>query len=286
MTGPALDIDTVRAFVLVADLGSFTRAAEAMETSQAAVSLKLKRLEERLDCRLLERTPRQVRLSGHGGVFLPAARQLLDTHDRALTGLAGRPPARLKVGISDHVAGPELPSLLGRMNAHDPTLVLEIRVAASSELIGLHDRGDLDAVIVRRGDGRMDGEKLLAEPFGWYASPAFRHMPGEPLRLASLAASCGIRAMALDALDKAGLAWTEVFVGGGVLALGAAVTAGLAVAALARRVAPAGSVEVGAEFGLPPLPEVDIMLHARLADRRSRDMVRTLSAAFRSLAVK
>ncbi|BCH29431.1 hypothetical protein MesoLjLc_13610 [Mesorhizobium sp. L-8-10] len=73
MIGPALDIDTVRAFVLVADLRSFTRAAEAMETSQAAVSLKLKRLEERLDCRLLERTPRQVRLSGHGGVFLGRA---------------------------------------------------------------------------------------------------------------------------------------------------------------------------------------------------------------------
>ncbi|MFD0935088.1 LysR family transcriptional regulator, partial [Methylobacterium trifolii] len=74
MPSRAIDPDTVQAFVLVADLGSFTRAAEALDTSQAAVSLKLKRLEDRLGCRLLDRTPRHVRLSPRGEAFLPAAR--------------------------------------------------------------------------------------------------------------------------------------------------------------------------------------------------------------------
>jgi len=58
----ALDVEAVQAFVLAADLNSFTRAAEALDTTQSAVSLKLKRLEERLGRRLLERTPRRVRL--------------------------------------------------------------------------------------------------------------------------------------------------------------------------------------------------------------------------------
>src|SRR5580658_10210260 len=61
-----LDLDAVQAFVLVADLASFTRAAEALDTTQSAVSLKLKRLEGRLGRRLLERTPRRVRLSAEG----------------------------------------------------------------------------------------------------------------------------------------------------------------------------------------------------------------------------
>ena len=61
-----LDLDAVQAFVLIAELGSFTRAAEAMRTTQGAVSLKLKRLEERLGCRLVERTPRYVQLSARG----------------------------------------------------------------------------------------------------------------------------------------------------------------------------------------------------------------------------
>lgn len=58
----ALDIEAVQAFVRVADLKSFTRAAEAMDSAQSAVSLKIKRLEEVLGRRLLERTPRSVRL--------------------------------------------------------------------------------------------------------------------------------------------------------------------------------------------------------------------------------
>jgi hypothetical protein len=59
----ALDLDAVKAFVLTADLQSFTRAAEALKSTQSAVSLKLRRLEDQLGRRLLERTPRQVRLS-------------------------------------------------------------------------------------------------------------------------------------------------------------------------------------------------------------------------------
>ena len=61
-----LDLDAVRAFVLVAELSSFTRAADALDTTQSAVSLKLKRLEAALGRQLLERTPRIVRLSADG----------------------------------------------------------------------------------------------------------------------------------------------------------------------------------------------------------------------------
>src|SRR5919202_1430123 len=94
-----LDLDAVQAFVRVAELGSFTRAAEAMRTTQAAVSLKLKRLEGRLGCRVLERTPRYVQLSARGAAFLEHARELLEAHDRALAGLAGA-RQRLIIGIS------------------------------------------------------------------------------------------------------------------------------------------------------------------------------------------
>ncbi|MGY4441140.1 DNA-binding transcriptional LysR family regulator [Bradyrhizobium sp. LM2.3] len=59
-----LDIATVRAFLLVADLQSFTRTAEALGTTQAAVSLKLQRLETLLGKRLVERSPRAVRAHG------------------------------------------------------------------------------------------------------------------------------------------------------------------------------------------------------------------------------
>lgn len=278
----AMDVDTVQAFVLVADLGSFTRAAEALDTSQAAVSLKIKRLETHLGCRLLERTPRHVRLAERGISFLPAARDLLDAHERALAVLAPPPPHRLTLGISDHVAGPELPGLVAKLAATDPTLVIEVHVAASRDLIAAHERGEIDAVIVRREGERGGGTRLAKERFGWFAAPGFQRHEDEPLRLATLAAPCGVRAEATNLLDAAGIAWREVFVGGGVMALGAAVSAGLAVAALAHRVAPIGAIEIGAALGLPPLPPADVMLHTRLTDARATQTLRVIAAAFRA----
>jgi DNA-binding transcriptional LysR family regulator len=69
----ALDIDAVRAFALVAELNSFTRAAQVAGTTQSAVSLKLKRLERRLATRLVERTPRSVRLTPEGAFSIAHA---------------------------------------------------------------------------------------------------------------------------------------------------------------------------------------------------------------------
>lgn len=281
-----LDIEAVQAFVLTADLKSFTRAAEAMDTTQSAVSLKIKRLEDELGRRLLDRTPRLVRLSADGDAFLAPARALLAAHLGAFNcfGLKRR---RLVVGISHHIVGAELPILLRRMKGADPGLVLEIRVSTSRDVLDDFDRGSIDAAIVLRHDNRRrGGQVILEETFGWMASPEFEHHTGEPLRLATQADPCSVRSMAIDALNKAGIAWTEVFVGGGVATIGAAISAGLAVAALGRRVAPTGTIDVGAQLGLPALPPRDVVMHASPGDPQARHALKTLAAAIRATAAR
>src|SRR6516165_1913701 len=261
-----LDVEAVQAFVLTADLRSFTRAAEAMDTTQSAVSLKIKRLEQGLGRRLLERTPRLVRLSADGSAFLGPARSLVAAHHGAVGSFATK-QRRLVVGISHHLVGTELPLLLKRMNSADPGLVLEMRVMTSREVLDEFECGAIDAAIVlSHDDRRRDGETILEEAFGWMAAPDFEHRPGEPLRLATQAEPCSVRNMAIDALTAAGIVWTEVFVGGGVATTGAAVSAGLAAAALGRRVAPPGAIDVGAKFGLPPLPSREVVLHSNVTD--------------------
>ncbi len=209
-----LDVDAVKAFVLVADFQSFTRAAEALDTSQAAISVKLKRLEERLGERLIERTPRLVRLSTRGAAFLGVARDFIAAHERAVAGLVSA-PRRFTLGVAEQVAGPELPTLLSRLHSYDPSLLIEVRIESSRSLLDAFDRGGLDVAIVRQEDDRRDGEVLAQDRFGWFAAPAFDHRQGQPLRLASLTTSCSVRNMATRALDAAHISWIEVFVGGG-----------------------------------------------------------------------
>lgn len=280
-----LDVEAVQAFVLVAELKSFTRAAEALDTTQSAISLKIKRLEAGLGQRLLERTPRLVRLSAQGTTFLTSARHLVAAHQGAI-GAFDKKQRRLIVGISHHIVGAELPMLLKHLKISDPQLVVEMHVTSSNEALDAFDNGALDAAIVLKHDNRrLDGEVILTEQFGWMAAPDFVHNPSEPLPLATQAEPCNVRSMAISALTRAGVPWTEVFVGGGIMTIGAAVSSGLAVAALARRVAPPGTLDIGPQLGLPALPTRDVVVYTSASDQQARRALRTLGAAIRSTAV-
>jgi DNA-binding transcriptional LysR family regulator len=257
--------------------------------------LKIKRLEDGLGRRLLDRTPRSVRLSAEGSAFLDPARALVAAHQNALGSFIIEQQRRVVIGISQHVVGAELPLVLKRMNSAEPKSVVELRVSDSRDVLDDFDRGLLDAAIVLQHDDRRldrgrnhssvpDGEIILEEKFGWMAAPDFEHRAGEKLRLAAQAEPCSVRSMAIKALDQAGIPWTEVFVGGGIATIGAAVSAGLAVAALGRRVAPLGTIDVGPQLELPPLPSRNVMLHSRLTDPQPRRTLMTLCAAIRSTA--
>ncbi|KZK83881.1 HTH-type transcriptional regulator CysL [Pseudovibrio sp. W64] len=276
-----LDLDAVRTFVKIAELGSFTQAAETMQTTQSTVSLKLKRLEKRLGCQLIERTPRYVQLSAQGVTFLEHARELLKQHDHALASLTNA-RQRLTIGISDHVAGPELPMLIARMNAQDPELLIEIRIGSSGDLLKSFDRQELNTVIVRQHESREDGKLIANEKFGWFASQDWQPRANEPLPVATMPEPCGVRVMAGHLLDQAGIPWREVFVGGGVTAVSAAVMAGLGVAALARRMLPIGAIDVGEKLGLPDLPALPIMLHTRVRSGKPNEAVTALTTALKS----
>jgi DNA-binding transcriptional LysR family regulator len=221
-----------------------------------------------------------VRVSAQGAMFLDVARDFLAAHDRAIAGLsAGR--RRFALGIATHVGGAEVPTLLTHLNAHDPSLTIEVRLDNAPTLLEALDRGEVDAAMVLREDDRRDGEVLAPEHFGWFATPDFVYRQGEPLRLAASSPSCAIRNIANRALDAAGITWTEVFLGCGPFVVADAVQAGLAAAAFSHRLAPPGTVEIGQRFGLPALPPSAIVLLSALSDARSRAALKTLATAFR-----
>src|SRR5436305_1884195 len=108
--------------------------------------------------------------------------------------------------------------------------------------------------------------------------------PRRPSATATLAPPCGVRAIAVRALDKAGVAWRERFVGGGVTAVVAATLAGLAIAPLARRIAPPGLIDIGPAHKLPKLGSSKVMLHSKVSDPAKLAALRAIAATFRSLA--
>jgi DNA-binding transcriptional LysR family regulator len=107
---------------------------------------------------LIERTPRSVRLSAQARCSSTAP-AVSWPRMSALSPVCLR-RRRFALGIAAHVAGPEVTTLLARLNAHDPGLTIEVRLDNSRNLLDAFDRGELDAAIVRREDDRRDGEVL------------------------------------------------------------------------------------------------------------------------------
>ncbi|MFD7668503.1 LysR family transcriptional regulator [Streptomyces sp. NPDC059788] len=103
-SAPDLDLRLVRYFTAVAEHRNFGRAAEALRITQPSLSRQIRRLEQQLGARLLDRTPRGSRLTEAGEVFLPRAEALLRSAAQAVAGVrAASAPSRITVGYSTGV---------------------------------------------------------------------------------------------------------------------------------------------------------------------------------------
>src|ERR687894_692143 len=242
-----LDLDAVRLFVLSAEFGSLTRAAEAAGTTQPVVSQRLKALEARLGRRLLDRTPRLVRPTHDGEAFLPRARALLAAHDRALRFGQEEPAPRFSFGVSDHALGIGLAEVLRRLRAALPGgAAVALRTGMSQPLREAFDAGEFDAVLVRREGGGAGGEVLGVDPLGWRAAGGFG--PPAPPEAAAL------------------LAGAE---------------AGLGVAPMGRAAA-GRAPDRGPALGLPPLPASEVVLFGRASSPAAAAGLRAPAAGGRA----
>jgi DNA-binding transcriptional LysR family regulator len=274
-----LDLESVRLFVLAVDYGNLTRAAEAAGTVQPVVSQRIKALETMLGHKLLDRSPRFVRLTEAGARFIDRARALMAAHAAAMA-LGDEQPLQITLGVSDHALGTSFDAVLRRVQSVlPPQTAITLRLGQSLEIRGLYERGDIDLAIVRRESASAEGEVLGEDALDWRA-PAGWIRPDGPLPLITLPPPCGVRAVALKVLDRAGLPWREAFVGGSCLALTTALRAGLGVAPLGRLVAGSlpGLVSVRA---LPALPISQIVMLARTPSASHAAAARALAASVR-----
>ncbi len=276
-----LDLDSVRLFVLSIDLGNFTRAAEAVGTVQPVVSQRIKQLETALGRSLLVRTPRYLRTTADGALFLARARELLAAHDNALR-FSQQPTTRFAFAVSDHALGASVETLLRRARAVlPPDAEIEAQLGFSQEIRTSFDQGRFDAIFIRRAPNAVEGEAIGLDPVGWRASPDWTWRSSEPIALATLGEKCGVRASAIRHLEKARLPWREAFVAGSCSALLSFVRAGLGVAPMGR-LACGGLPDRGPELGLPALPDSEIALFARAHSPQTAQAIRALTACMKA----
>ena len=258
-----LDTDQLRSFLAIVDTGSFTRAADRVNKTQSAVSMHIRRLEERLDRPLFVKHGRGTRLSPDGERLVDHARRMLQVEAAALAdltcnGLTGR----IVFGIPDDYAELLLPEIVGRFTRRHPQVELSVLCHPSTDLAERVHLGEIDVGIVTDCAEIKGIEILREEPLDWVAG--LRAGPIEeqrPLPLALATPSCAWRQVALAALKRAGIPSRLFLMSTNYAAIAPIVQAGLAMTVLPRAVVNLSTQRIlTQDSGLPALPTVRVGL--------------------------
>ncbi|MEE7475132.1 LysR substrate-binding domain-containing protein [Methylobacterium hispanicum] len=274
MRYPDLEVDLLRAFVAVAETGSFTAAADVVHRSQSAVSQKVLRLEEILGRRVFDRTSRTLGLTPDGERLLVAARQMLEFNDRLIREWR-EPPASgtLRLGVSEDFIPGQLPKLLARFGRLYPGVHIDLMTGLSCTLLEAYDADRLDAVIAKRSGAQPRGRVIWREPLVWLAAADFQPDFTKPARLVMLAAPCSYREMMIAALDSVRREWAAVCTASSLAGVQAAVAGGLGVTLLGRSFVQEGMQILRAPDLWPALPMTEVMV---LGEERAADLVQPL----------
>ncbi|MBZ9537820.1 LysR family transcriptional regulator [Modicisalibacter tunisiensis] len=257
-----MDTDLLRSFVTVAECEGFSAAGKILCRTQSAVSLQIKRLEDRMGESLFERTSRSVLLTPAGGRLLPYARQMLKLEDEARRMMgADRQGETIRLGISEEQAGAYLPELLPTFAREHPEVRLELVCDISASLIERFQEGLLDVVLAVRHGPTHTGELLGREPMVWAVADSVDLAEWTHLPLALNPEGCIFRAHAFAALGRASRSWDVRYTSPSPTGVNVAVQSGLALTVKTPRSVPAGCRIVDAGEGLPELGHVEIEIH-------------------------
>ncbi|MGY2185941.1 HTH-type transcriptional regulator GltR [compost metagenome] len=260
MQSSDLEIDLLRAFIAVAETGSFTAAAEVVARSQSAVSQKIIRLEEILGMRVFERTSRTLTLTAEGERLLVGTRKMMLHFDSFMREM--RAPVTvntLRLGISENLVPTQLPRLLSRFSKLYPDLELELTTGLSNDLLADHEAGRLDVVISKRKMGAAQrGRIIWREPLVWIAAKDYEIEAARPLRLVMMRPPCAYRAIMVEALASVQREWSSACLASNLGGVQAAVAAGLGVTALGTSFLQEGMRIIEPSEKLPTLPSTEV----------------------------
>jgi DNA-binding transcriptional LysR family regulator len=250
-----LDIDQLRTFMAIAETGSFTKASDVVHKTQSAVSMQMKRLEERVGRAIFARDGRASKLTEEGERLLDYARRIVKLNMEAMASLSNAElTGRVRLGVPDDYADRYLPEIMARFSRTHPNVELTVVCDPSNDLMDRIDTGDLDLAIVTDCDSMSrETEIIRREQLLWVGSARHSAHLEDPLPLALGRQTCNWRHEAIAALQAVGRPFRILYTSSNSTAVSAAVMSGLAISVLAESGLRPGMRVLGPSDGFPAL---------------------------------
>jgi len=264
---PTLENDVLRTFICIAETRNFTRAGDQLGRTQSAVSMQIKRLEERVGVRLLDRDGRGVALTPEGEFLLGHARRMLKLNDQVMAHfLEPEIAGPVRVGTPDDYATYLLPAVLSAFGQSHPAVRVDVTCDNSVDVQRMLMDGELDIALISRGSDTPGGETVRTERLHWVTSATHTTHEEMPLPLAMFPDGCICRRHAITALDRLGRDWRAAYSSRSITAIHGAIIGGFAISILEESTIPPGLRILAPEEGFPALPDVEVTLHVAPGD--------------------
>lgn len=289
----ALSIEALRAFQAVAETGSFTRSAERICKTQAAISLQVRQLEHYLGKDLFLRERSGAKLTEHGKVLHRYASKILSAHSEVISKLTHSGPVNtVRFGLSDDYKLTCLPILLSCFNEVLPNAAIETEIENTYELEKLLDRGELDLAVITKaiceGEGEQENDFMI-DRLVWTSAMNSKAYMERPLPLAIFTKPSRLYEWAISTLDAVGIKYRTAISSSDVTTLHAAVSAGYAVAPMLESEISVGLKKLDVSDGLTSLPivksslaypkETSSSVSRQLASLMADDISRTIGSS-------
>ena len=280
---PPLDLDQLQTFISIADMGSFTKAAEEVHRTQSAVSMQMRRLEETIGKALFEKEGRTNRLTEDGEKLLAYARRLIRLNRETLAAFDDSSlEGHIRIGTPDDYADRFLPEIMARFSRSNPRVELSVVCEPTPSLREHIKRGNLDIAIVTHNDQQAPSEVVRREPLLWVTSANHAVHEETPLPVAFGRPNCIWRRAGVDVLEEMGREYRVLFTSFSATVITAAVLSGLAVSVMAECALRPGMRVLTEADGFGDLPECQIGImrghseHPKLVDALAQHIAESL----------
>ncbi|WP_429091688.1 LysR family transcriptional regulator [Aeromonas veronii] len=253
-----LDPLLLRSFVAIIDTGSFTRAGERVHLTQSTISQQIRRLEQQLGCPLLDRSGRQVVATAEGEKLLGLARRILALLAQAEEQVTEGSVA-LSLGVPEDFAAGAITPVLAAFARDYPEVRLEVQSGLSHQIWQRFAAGELDLALVKQVRGQGSPLASWSEPLVWVDSRDWPARERDPLPLVVFPSEGLYRRQMTEALDGLGRRWRIAYVSASLASLQGAVSAGIGVSLLPKRLMPADQLALTL---WPRVAPVELALHA------------------------
>lgn len=254
-----LDPRLLRAFVTIADAGSFTQAAERLHMTQSTISQQLARLEDAVGHGLIDRFARPIRPTTAGERLLGYARRILDLQQEAETALgdpAGTTPVR--IGVPEDIVNAEMAGVFGDFAKHHREIRLDVTTGLSRDLTRRYRGGEFDIVVVKEGAAEPDCRASFPEAMAWFESADSRSEWPDPMPLVAFPPGGLYRDTMFERIEREQRRWYIAFSGSSLHDVLVGVEAGLGLSLLPRSATVGRRVRPYAPFGVEPSMVVSI----------------------------